>query len=64
MPRTNPTYPPGFCREAIRLVRASKQDYPIPKVAREISVSPETLHTWIRQDEIDAGDRKGLTTEK
>jgi glycosyltransferase involved in cell wall biosynthesis len=39
VPRTNPTYLPEFRQEAIRLVRASEQDYPIPKVAREISAS-------------------------
>ena len=64
MPRTNPTYPPEFRREAIRLVRASEQDYPIPKVARETGVSPETLRNWVKQDEIDTGDRDGLTTEE
>ncbi len=64
MPRTNPTCPPEFRREAIRLLRASEQDYPIPKVAREIGVSPETLRNWVRQDEIDTGDRDGLTTEE
>ena len=64
MPRTNPTYPPEFRREAIRLVRASEQDYPIPKVAREIGVSAETLRNWVRQDEVDAGVQDGLTTEE
>ena len=46
MPRTNPTYPPEFRREAIRLVRASKQNYPIPRVAREIGVSKSGYYAW------------------
>ena len=64
MPRTNPTYPPEFRREAIRLVRASGEQHPIPGIAREIGVSDGTLRSWLNQDEIDAGEREGLTTEE
>lgn len=64
MPRTNPTYPPEFRREAIRLVRASDQEHPIPGIAREIGVSDGTLRNWVNQEEIDSGQREGLTTEE
>ena len=64
MPRTNPTYPPEFRREAIRLVRTSDEDHPIPGIARQIGVSDGTLRNWVNQDEIDSGEREGLTTEE
>ena len=64
MPRTNPSYPPEFRREAIRLVRASDEEHPIPGIAREIGVSDGTLRNWVNQDEIDSGERAGLTTEE
>jgi transposase len=64
VPRTNPTYPPEFRREAIRLVRASDQEHPIPGIAREIGVSDGTLRYWVNQDEIDSGQREGLTTQE
>ena len=64
MPRTNPTYPPEFRREAIRLVRASGEEHPIPRIARERGVSDGTLRSWVNQDEVDAGEREGLTTEE
>lgn len=64
MPRTRPSYPPGFRREAIRLVHASEEDKPILKVARKLGVSAKTLRNWIKQDHIDAGEREGLTTEE
>jgi transposase len=64
VPRTNPTYPPEFRREAIRLVRASDVDHPIPGIARQIGVSDGTLRNWVNQDEIDSGEREGLTTEE
>ena len=64
MPPTNPTYPPEFRREAIRLVRASEEEHPIPGIAREIGISDGTLRNWVNQDEIDSGERTGLTTEE
>ncbi len=64
MPRTNPTYPPEFRREAIRLVRVSDEEHPIPRIAREIGVCDGTLRNWVNQDEIDSGQRAGLTTEE
>jgi len=64
LPRTNPAYPPKFRREAIRLVRASDEEHPIPRIARQIGVSYGTLRSWLNQDEINAGEREGLTTEE
>jgi transposase len=64
LPRTKPTYPPEFRREAIRLVRASDEEHPIPRIARQIGVSDGTLRSWVNQDEIDSGQREGLTTEE
>ena len=64
MPPTNPTYPPEFRREAIRLVRASEEGHPIPGIAREIGVCVGTLRNWVNHDEIDSGERAGLTTEE
>ncbi len=64
MPRTRPPYPPEFRREAIRLVRASDEEHPIPRIATDLSVTAETLRNWVKQDEIDGGEREGLTTEE
>ncbi len=64
MPRTRPRYPSEFRREAIRLVRASNEEHPIPKVAKELGLTAETLRNWVKQDENDAGEREGLTTDE
>jgi transposase len=52
---------------AIRLVTEHVDDYAsewdaITTVAGRLGMSPETLRKWIRQSEIDAGDREGTTT--
>jgi transposase len=36
----------------------------IPGIAREIGVSDGTLRNWVNQEEIDSGQREGLTTQE
>jgi transposase len=62
MGKTRPPYPPEFRAEAIRLVRSGGLSQ--SQVARDLGVSTFTLRNWLRQTEIDAGEREGLTTEE
>ena len=36
----------------------------VTRVARQLGVGTESLRNWIKQDEIEAGLRPGLTTEE
>ena len=54
--------PPEFKREALRLVRSS--DRSIPKIAKELGVSDDSSRSWVKQADIDRGEREGLTAEE
>lgn len=56
MPRP---FPLEFRRRAVELVRAGK---PITTAAVELGVSAAAIHNWVRQDQIDRGERTGITT--
>ncbi len=53
--------------KAIRLVTEHRDQYAsewetIGTVAKRLGMNPETLRKWIRQAEVDAGERPGLST--
>jgi transposase len=63
MPKSHPPYSAEFRAEAIRLVRTSGQTK--TAIAQELGVSLEALRDWLRQAELDAGERHdGLTSEE
>ena len=56
-------YPPEFRREAVSLVKASGRS--VREVADELGVSYESLRIWLKQDQLDRGERDdGLTTDE
>jgi transposase len=62
MPST-PPYPEQFKRDAVALVRSSEKS--IPRIADELGVSPQSLRNWVKQTQLDAGERRdGLTSEE
>jgi transposase len=62
VPPTRPSYPPEFKEEAVRLMRSSEKA--LAQISRELDVSEQTLRNWRKQQEIDEGEREGLTTEE
>ena len=65
MPRPHPL---EFRRRAVELAnqRDEKGDRltPVGKVAADLGISDSCLRSWIRQAEIDAGQREGLSTSE
>lgn len=55
-------YPPEFRAEAVQLYRASGRS--LAKVAADLDVSIESLRSWVKQADVDAGEREGLNSEE
>lgn len=58
MPKNAP-YSKEFKEEAIRLLRSSGR--PIPQLAKELGVSPQSLRNWVKQLDVDEGKADGLS---
>jgi transposase len=66
---TSKRYPPELKERAVRMVKELRLQDPhdkavISRVARQLGVGDESLRSWVKQSEIDSGQRAGLSTEE
>ena len=65
----NSRYSPELRERAVRMAIEKRADYPsewttFSAVAKLFGMSPETLRTWVRRDQVDSGTRPGLTSDE
>lgn len=65
--RKSPKFSPEMRDRAVRMVQEHRSEYPsqwavIESIAAKVGCVPQTLHTWVKQHEIDAGQRDGVST--
>ena len=62
MPKTHHPYPPEFRQQILELVRAGRSP---DELAQEFEPTAQTIRNWIKQAELDHGQRQdGLTSEE
>ena len=61
-PRQRRSFPPEFKAEIVELCR--RGDRSIGQVAKDFDLTETNVRTWVKQAEVDHGERPGLTTEE
>lgn len=60
-PRPRRKFTPEFKRDAVELVLSTGR--PISEVAKELGLYDSSLGNWVRQAQVDRGERDGVTTD-
>lgn len=63
-------YPQELRERAMRLVQEARREDPelsvnqaVIRIGQRVGVNPDTLRGWVKQAQIDAGERPGTTTD-
>ena len=62
MPKTHAPYPPEYRKQILELARSGRS---AEELAKEFEPTAQCIRNWIKQDELDRGQRQdGLTSEE
>jgi transposase len=69
MSKKSNRFSPEVRERAVRMVQDHRGEYPslwaaIESIASKIGCVPQTLHEWVRKQEVDTGLRDGVTSEE
>ncbi len=65
--KKSPKFSPEVRERAVRMVQEHRGEYPslwatVESIAPKIGCVPQTLLDWVKQSEVDAGSRPGVST--
>jgi transposase-like protein len=60
-------FSPESRERAVRMVQEQRGEYPslwaaVESIAPKIGCAPQTLLVWVKRQEVDSGEREGITT--
>ena len=55
-------FSPEFKAKTVELIRSSGKS--IPQVCQELDLTETTVRNWVRQADVDAGGREGVTSDE
>ena len=55
-------YPQEFREDVVRVARSREDGVTLAQIAKDFGVHEMTLHKWIRQADIDDGNKPGMTS--
>lgn len=67
---TQKRYPPELRERAVRLVLQTVSEHggerhgAVTRVARQLGIGEDSVRLWVRQAEVDSGQRAGLTSDE
>jgi transposase-like protein len=69
MSKKSKQFSPEVRERAVRMVREHRDEYPslwaaIESIAPKIGCVPQTLNEWVKREQIDTGERDGITTSE
>ncbi len=62
-------FSPEVWERAVRLVREQRSEHPsmwaaVESIAPMIGCTPQTRHEWVKRDQVDHGERDGVTSDE
>ena len=69
MSKKSNQFSPEVRERAVRMVREHRGEYPslwaaLESIAPKIECVPQTLNEWVKRNQIDSGERDGITTSE